>query len=60
MSTVQLFIKRHTLIAFFLLAYALTWLGAIPYWLGIFDAPMLTLLAKSARPPQAASWRLVK
>lgn len=40
MFTLQSFIKRHTLITFFLLAYALTWVGAIPYWLGIFEAPM--------------------
>jgi hypothetical protein len=33
-------IRRQPLIALFVLAYAITWLGAIPFALGIFPVPM--------------------
>ena len=41
MSTIHRLATRHALITFFLLAYAITWLGAIPYLLGVFPVPMI-------------------
>ncbi len=43
MSAFKSLVGRHLLVSFFLLAYALTWLGAIPYSLGVFEAPLLPL-----------------
>jgi uncharacterized protein len=33
-------IKRHPLVAFFVLAYALSWWAWIPYVLGVFPNPV--------------------
>ena len=43
MSAFRSLVRRHSLVAFFLLAYTLTWLGAIPYTLGAFEAPLFPL-----------------
>ena len=41
MSVTASLLSRHVLVSFFILAYALTWLGAIPYAVGAFPVPML-------------------
>jgi len=41
MSMMASLLSRHVLVSFFILAYAVTWLGAIPYALGAFPVPML-------------------
>src|SRR5688572_11140725 len=40
MSTLRSLATRHPLATFFILAYGLSWLGAIPYVLGDFPVPI--------------------
>ena len=40
MSRVSAFVKRHRLMTFFILAYALSWWAWIPYALGAFPTPI--------------------
>ena len=42
MNTFTSVVKRHPLVAFFVLAFGLSWLAAIPYALGWFPVPILT------------------
>jgi uncharacterized protein len=42
MNIISSVVKRHPLITFFVLAFGLSWLAAIPYALGWFPVPILT------------------
>jgi uncharacterized membrane protein AbrB (regulator of aidB expression) len=41
-NTITSVVKRHPLVTFFVLAFGLSWLAAIPYALGLFPVPILT------------------
>jgi membrane protease YdiL (CAAX protease family) len=59
MHRVTSFVTRHALATFFVLAYALTWLAAVPYALGAFPVPMLPcgpLLAALVVTPLVGGW----
>src|SRR2546421_11113769 len=52
--------KRHPLITFFLLAYGISWLGAIPYAFGVFPIPMFPfgpLLAALIAAAATGGWQ---
>jgi CAAX protease family protein len=58
-SGIARLVRRHPLVAFFGLAYALTWVVAVPYALGAFPAPLLPcgpLLAALVVTPLVGGW----
>jgi len=59
MQTVRAFVARHSLVAFFVLAYGLSWLGAIPYLSSAFPVPIFPfgpLLAAFIVAPLVGGW----
>jgi membrane protease YdiL (CAAX protease family) len=59
MQTLRSLVARRPLVTFFILAYALSWLGAVPYALGVFPIPIFPFgpfLAALIVAPLVGGW----